>query len=166
MNSEQIEPDDVGHMPSMSNKLSRDIGELQDMYRKTLAASWSSNLHELPADHCIEDIFAGGDGWGKNKSEVPTLIPPEHDQDLESEGDRHLPPLSSRRDAQNMSRRGHAKQRSHGRQNVKLEESSGDGGATIQSSSSDDRTKPARKMPVLTEFDLREDLRSWQISPP
>jgi hypothetical protein len=45
-----------------SNK-SREHGELQDMYRRTLAASWVAQADELPADECIEDLFAGGDGW-------------------------------------------------------------------------------------------------------
>ena len=47
----------------MSSK-SREAGELQDMYRRTLAAYWSAQPGELKADECIEDIFAGGDGWG------------------------------------------------------------------------------------------------------
>jgi hypothetical protein len=33
------------------------------MYRRTLAASWQLIPGELNADECIEDIFAGGDGW-------------------------------------------------------------------------------------------------------
>lgn len=59
--------DDLGHMPSLSSK-SRETGELQDMYRKTLAASWAAQPGELKADECIEDIFAGGDGWGSHIS--------------------------------------------------------------------------------------------------
>lgn len=50
-------------MPSLSTK-SREHGELQDMYRRTLAASWAAAPGEPRADDCIEDIFAGGDGWG------------------------------------------------------------------------------------------------------
>lgn len=34
------------------------------MYRRTLAAYWSAQPGELKADECIEDIFAGGNGWG------------------------------------------------------------------------------------------------------
>lgn len=36
---------------------------MQDLYRCILAASWSCQPAELPADECIEDIFAGGNGW-------------------------------------------------------------------------------------------------------
>ncbi|KAJ9630964.1 hypothetical protein H2203_001492, partial [Taxawa tesnikishii (nom. ined.)] len=55
--------DDLGTIPSLSSK-SRETGEMQDMYRRTLAASWAAQPGELRADKCIEDIFAGGDGWG------------------------------------------------------------------------------------------------------
>ncbi|RYP07951.1 hypothetical protein DL765_008972 [Monosporascus sp. GIB2] len=51
----------AGPLPSLSK--SRDVSEVQDMYRRTLAASWACQPGELPADECIEDIFSGGDGW-------------------------------------------------------------------------------------------------------
>ncbi|KAK4453434.1 hypothetical protein QBC34DRAFT_395617 [Podospora aff. communis PSN243] len=65
--NESLEPPDVGtdapgRVPSLSNK-SGDASEVQDMYRRALAASWASQPGELPADQCIEDIFAGGDGF-------------------------------------------------------------------------------------------------------
>jgi len=46
---------------SMNSANGKEIGEMQDMYRKTLSAYWSSQPGELKADECIEDIFAGGD---------------------------------------------------------------------------------------------------------
>lgn len=48
-----------------NNGKSRDVYELQDMYRRALAASWACHPGELPADECIEDIFEGGDGFGE-----------------------------------------------------------------------------------------------------
>ncbi|KAF1996549.1 hypothetical protein P154DRAFT_556235 [Amniculicola lignicola CBS 123094] len=63
VSGEQGEPEDLGSTPNLSTK-SREAGELQDMYRRTLAAYWSAQPGELKADECIEDIFAGGDGWG------------------------------------------------------------------------------------------------------
>lgn len=45
---------------------SREMGAKQDMYRGTLAASWHLQAGELNAEECIEDIFAGGDGWVSN----------------------------------------------------------------------------------------------------
>jgi hypothetical protein len=53
-----------GTMPGL-NANSREAGEMQDMYRRTLAAYWSAQPGELKADEAIEDIFAGGDGWGR-----------------------------------------------------------------------------------------------------
>ncbi|WYZ39269.1 hypothetical protein EsH8_III_001183 [Colletotrichum jinshuiense] len=61
MTGEQVEQDDAGQLPTMAK--SRDASEVQDMYRRALAASWSCQPGELPADQCIEDIFSGGDGW-------------------------------------------------------------------------------------------------------
>ncbi|KAK8067956.1 hypothetical protein PG996_007068 [Apiospora saccharicola] len=52
-----------------SSTKTRDASELQDMYRRALAASWSCQPGELPADECVEDIFGGGDGW-KNPADA------------------------------------------------------------------------------------------------
>lgn len=46
-----------------TSSATRDVHELHDMYRRTLAASWACQPGELPADECIEDIFQGGDGF-------------------------------------------------------------------------------------------------------
>lgn len=63
-----FEPVDVGattpgHAPSSFTGKSRDMFEVQDMYRRALAASWASQPGELPADQCIENIFSGGEGF-------------------------------------------------------------------------------------------------------
>ncbi|ORY02258.1 N-terminal C2 in EEIG1 and EHBP1 proteins-domain-containing protein [Clohesyomyces aquaticus] len=63
VSGEQVDAEDTGAIPTLNTK-SRETGELQDMYRRTLAAYWSAQPGELKADECIEDIFAGGDGWG------------------------------------------------------------------------------------------------------
>lgn len=68
MAGETVEPADESAGPGATSNLtsqgkSRDASELQDMYRRSLAASWSCQPGELPADECIEDIFSGGDGW-------------------------------------------------------------------------------------------------------
>ncbi|KAL2210318.1 hypothetical protein CC79DRAFT_492656 [Sarocladium strictum] len=59
---EQVEDEATGPaVPSISKP--RDAAEVQDLYRRTLAASWYRQPSELPADECIEDIFSGGNGW-------------------------------------------------------------------------------------------------------
>lgn len=52
------------------------------MYRRNLAASWAAQANELAADECIDDIFAGGDGWAKTP-------PADHEPEKKSAGDRH-----------------------------------------------------------------------------
>ncbi|KAJ3577366.1 hypothetical protein NPX13_g3203 [Xylaria arbuscula] len=66
--------DSGGALPSMTK--SRDAAEAQDMYRRALAASWDCHPGELHADECIEDIFAGGDGWrdGTNQKSARSHI--------------------------------------------------------------------------------------------
>lgn len=81
VSSEKVEADDMGsqflfHLPIFPNVAdgpkgvpnlnvrSRELAELQDMYRRALAASWAAQPGELQADECIENIFEGGDGMG------------------------------------------------------------------------------------------------------
>ena len=71
MSNDQDHADDPGHLPSLSSK-SREQSSLQDMYRRTLAAYWTAQPGELAADECIEDIFAGGDGWGNQGKSLPS----------------------------------------------------------------------------------------------
>ncbi|KAK0628589.1 N-terminal C2 in EEIG1 and EHBP1 proteins-domain-containing protein [Bombardia bombarda] len=83
-----------GQVPSLSNK-SRDVFELQDAYRRVLAASWASQPGELPADQCIEDIFAGGDGFRPSSSDTETHH--HHGRDSSSPNPKHHPSTSSHR---------------------------------------------------------------------
>ena len=69
--------DSSGALPNLNK--SRDAAEAQDMYRRALAASWDCQPGELHADECIEDIFAGGNGWrddmGKKSTRSHTESP-------------------------------------------------------------------------------------------
>ncbi|KAI1810708.1 hypothetical protein GGS20DRAFT_566312 [Poronia punctata] len=80
--NEPTDSDDSGKPSSLANmNKSRDASEAQDMYRRALAASWDCQPGELHADECIEDIFAGGNGWrdgtaakqNRSYSQVPSL---------------------------------------------------------------------------------------------
>ncbi|CAK7215633.1 hypothetical protein SEUCBS140593_002601 [Sporothrix eucalyptigena] len=54
----------VGAMMSGGSAVKgHETAEIQDVYRRALAASWACQAGELPADECIEDIFSGGDGF-------------------------------------------------------------------------------------------------------
>ncbi|KAI9369973.1 mitochondrial inner-membrane-bound regulator-domain-containing protein [Aspergillus egyptiacus] len=61
MASEQADSDDTGHLP-LVNTQSREVADMQEMYRRTLAASWMSRADDLPADKLIEGLFSGGLG--------------------------------------------------------------------------------------------------------
>ena len=56
---------------------------MQDIYRRTLAASWFRLPAELPADEAVEDIFAGGNGWRTahliNMAHTPTSTSDDED---------------------------------------------------------------------------------------
>lgn len=67
--AESTQDDAVGPVGKTGSIISKEVSELQDMYRLALAASWASGANgELAADRCVEDIFSGGDGWGNNSN--------------------------------------------------------------------------------------------------
>ena len=173
MSAEQGEPDDLGHMPSMSSK-TRELGELQDMYRRALAASWAAQAGELPADECIDNIFAGGDGWGKDKAGA--VMPSakqmgDSTEDAESEGDPR-PVHGHRRTSSAYGGRSSSNSRGHARTGSKENRHSSANGVSgrgsidqqAQSSNAEIRRRNLRRAHEVDEFEAREDLRSWEIS--
>lgn len=82
MAPEQNEDEVLGPLPNLSKN--RDVAEVQDLYRRTLAASWTRQPSELHTDECIEDIFAGGNGW-RTKHRSATS-PDSEDDDYEEDG--------------------------------------------------------------------------------
>jgi hypothetical protein len=154
-------------MPSLTNK-SREAGELQDMYRRTLAAYWSAQPGELKADECIEDIFAGGDGWGdrdKPYSQQPNYkaarfaAGDSSGSVSESEPRKHMRATSSN----STHRKSHETLRpgdmSSSSSNVR-------GRGSLEQQASQMKAEAARKRRQphheVDEFDLREDLCSWR----
>ncbi|KAF2231334.1 hypothetical protein EV356DRAFT_452206 [Viridothelium virens] len=177
---QQGESDDVtGHMPSLNTK-SRETGELQDMYRRTLAAYWAAQPGELKADECIEDIFAGGDGWeGKDQS---TSHHPRHDHMAvgeSSDGEDHSETESRFLRNSNKPETGSKKGkglaesfRSLRAQHKKHKSIGGADGVSGRSSieqqanqlkveADKKRSTPSQE---VDELSVREDLRSWRIS--
>lgn len=61
---DQVDAEDSLNMPAVNSKAKETGDELRELYRKTLAANWTCQPGEMSADKCVEDIFAGGDGWG------------------------------------------------------------------------------------------------------
>jgi len=151
-------------MPSL-NTTSREAGELQDMYRRTLAAYWSAQPGELKADECIEDIFAGGDGWGDREK------PYDHQQ---QRGIRFHTGDASGSASENEIRRGRGgsiSRKSHEtlRPGDVMANASGDvrGRGSLEQQAHRMKAEAERKRNrphyEVDEFELRPDLRSWRL---
>ncbi|KAF1971912.1 hypothetical protein BU23DRAFT_508980 [Bimuria novae-zelandiae CBS 107.79] len=159
VSGEQGDAEDVGTTPSLSGA-SREAGELQDMYRRTLAAYWSAQPGELKADECIEDIFSGGDGWGDREKpyEQPARIRFANGDSSSSmsEGESRkgssilrgshetLRPSDTSTGTSSVRGRGSLKQQAH----------------QMEAEAQRERRKPHHE---VDEFDVREDLCSWRL---
>lgn len=172
MTAEQADGDDGNNVPSMSSN-ARESGRLQDMYRRTLAASWLAQAGELPADKCIEDIFAGGDGWGADHDSGMNASPRLGGSTEEEESDGDSRTLRGhKRHASGTGSRSTIKPTRHERKSSKGEAPntgaiSGRGSiADHIQSGSDAKNNTRRRMHEVDEFTAREDLRSWQILSP
>ena len=170
MTAEQGDGDDGSNVPSMSSK-ARESGRLQDMYRRTLAASWLAQAGELPADQCIENIFAGGDGWAANHDPGVNASPRLGGSTEEDESDGDSRTLRGhKRNTSGTGSRGTIKPTHQGRNSSKGESEnpgavSGRGSiADHIHSGSGAKNHTHRRMHEVDEFTSREDLRSWQIS--
>lgn len=171
------EAGDGDDMPTITSK-TRELSEVQDLYRRTLAATWACQVGEMAPDKLIEDLFAGGDG-GQLPSTAPTprLSHAAHmasrDESLGSSSSdadsrrtitpRHLTP--------DMARHGHYGHRRRGSSEVtatNISQSSTISGRSsldqqMQHSQKERRRQKHDDSKELTEFDLRDDLRSWQV---
>lgn len=170
---DQGEPDTVGNMSSISVK-TRETSKLQDMYRQTLTASWAAQIGELPADKCIEDLFAGGDGWGgKRANGVSDVQPRGRDQPEagDSDGDQKTVRQHQRKSSRYLFS---SPKPTHHRRN-----DSGDGIQGVMQSGVSGRasidqqvrnfqsSKPdygGMRVHEVDELSACEDLRSWHIS--
>ena len=170
MTAEQGDGDDGSNVPSMSSH-ARESSKLQDMYRRTLAASWLAQAGELPADKCIENIFAGGDGWAADHDPGVHASPRPGGSTEEDESDGDSRTLRGhKRNTSGTGRRGTLIPTHQG---LKFSQSepgktgavSGRGSiADHIHSGSDAKHHTHRRMHEVDEFTSREDLRSWHIS--
>ena len=159
----------------MSSK-AQESGKLQDMYRQNLAASWAMQAGELPPDKCIEDIFAGGDGWGEggapqsglegdSEEDLRTLRAGRGHHVRGSSGSTLKPMTAARR------KDGEKGEHAAGRGDV----GGGGGHAAVSGRTSIEQQVAARQdgnkgrsimANEVDEFVEREDLRSWVIRAP
>jgi hypothetical protein len=149
--------------PSL-NTNSREAGELQDMYRRTLAAYWSAQPGEFKADECIEDIFAGGDGWGDREKPYSQqrgqpvrygLVGDSSESPSENEL-RHMRSGSTHRKSHETLRQSDMMTKPlnvRGRGSLEQQ---------AQQMKAEAERKRHRPHHEVDEFDLREDLCSWR----
>jgi hypothetical protein len=165
VSGEKGDSEDVGSTPSL-NVGSREAGELQDMYRRSLAAYWSAQPGELKADECIEDIFAGGDGWGDREK-------PYDSQHTQKSRLRFVSGNSSGSHSESESRHmhgSHIQRKSHETlrpSDVKAVSPSVRGRSSLEQQAHQMKAEAERKRlrphHEVDEFDVRQDLCSWQL---
>lgn len=158
-------------LPNLSTR-NKELGEMQDMYRRTLAAFWASQPGELKADECIEDIFAGGDGWGSKspnvKSSLETNAANERNHAARKQRNR------ARADSHNSRGGGSGSSTPRERDGESVEvtargearmQSSGKGMLAMarQGRHSKNFRAARRGQGEVDEFEVMEDLRSWRV---
>lgn len=170
MTAEQGDTDDSGNVPSMSSK-ARESGRLQDMYRRTLAASWAAQVGELPADKCIEDIFNGGDGWGGTDHVAAASSPRIGGGSTEDESDvDHRILRGHKRNTAGTGSHETIKpslrHRDSSKSDITMTAVRGRVGIAqnVHSGHTSEGPMMRRRANEIDEFFAREDLRSWEIS--
>ena len=161
--------DEGNNIPSMSHK-ARENGKLQDMYRRTLVANWAAQAGELPADKCIEDIFAGGDGWGEGAHESPKSSPKIGTGSTGSESDGETRTLRGHK-RQTSGTGSHSTLKPGLRQHTNSKDDVTSGGVSGRGSIAshvqqrhDSSNHILQRTHEINEFTEREDLKSWEIS--
>ncbi|RAH49153.1 uncharacterized protein BO95DRAFT_428959 [Aspergillus brunneoviolaceus CBS 621.78] len=174
VSTEQGEHDDLGRLPSI-NSQSREVTDMQDMYRRTLAASWISRSDDLPADKLIEELFAGGISWAENQHS-PFANSTDHHADRLSPYSRtgiRQASTENRLSPSSFEKRPRSSSSNHFRNEPKVSEMSSSADHTRKDGSIEQQLhdnpkgrswKSRNADHELSEFDVREDLRSWEIA--
>ncbi|RMZ89340.1 hypothetical protein DV736_g3425, partial [Chaetothyriales sp. CBS 134916] len=180
LSTEAGEGEDI---PSITSK-TRELSEAQDLYRRTLAASWACQHGELAPDKLIEDLFAGGDGGRMDPpktphkfklAESPYIYSRDESVNSSSSDTESKRTVTPGRLAPSTSRHGHQRGDSsdlshpHNSHSTIASGVSGRSSlAQLEQSQHEHRRHEHKHRPKvsyheLSEFDLREDLRSWQV---
>ncbi|OAL30089.1 hypothetical protein AYO20_08892 [Fonsecaea nubica] len=189
LTTEAGEGDDI---PSITSK-TRELSEAQDIYRRTLAATWACQSGELPPDKLVENLFAGGDGGvrpqsssskASNQQQQQREQQQQHPQNTRlglreengsSSSDEPRRPVTPRQFltpqvfASGISQ-GQGHRRGSSRDSPTLQTTAAgavSGRASIEqqvhASQQEHRRRDRSEYHEFTEFDLRDDLRSWEI---
>lgn len=165
--------DELGHLPSINTK-TRETSDMQDMYRRTLAASWVSRSCDLPADKLIEEIFTEGSSWNADSSfdiDEPTVRETRKDNYLSTEmAERQT--RSGKRLSPSFENRPKSSSSNHsmgGGKNLESHTTLGhpQKGGSFEAQLYDGKSRNWKSRNAeneLTEFDVRQDLRSWEVT--
>lgn len=147
---------------------------MQDMYRRTLAASWTSRAGDLPADKLVEELFAGSSCWNNDAHNASNMVSSRDDNrdtllggetvERQSRTGKRLSPSFEKRPKSSSSNHSQSSGKSpetlstlsHGQKSGSLGQQLNDG-----AKGRGWRSRNAGQ--ELSEFDVREDLRSWEI---
>lgn len=172
--AEQADANDLGQMPSINTK-SNETSDLQDIYRRTLAASWNSSIGDTPADSLIESLFSGNSNF-----QIGTQTNPSGRQVHDENEIFYYDPDSGRISSSDRLSPALEKQRKKSPSNSFLSEEGAlslpaTSGRNIKRGSIQQRLyegkvnkgqgrKSHSPSHELSEFDVRDDLRSWEVS--
>lgn len=139
------------------------------MYRRALAASWASQAGELPADQCVEEIFAGGDGWKPDWKATPKVTQGTVNVSGEDLHRHHRTQSGASSKSQNtITGKGSGR---FGHKHSRSKNSIGDAAAiqhspneTSSDGSERGRSGGFRKAHEVDEFEIRDNLVAWRLS--
>lgn len=169
--SEPVDSEELGHLPSLSTK-SREAADMQDMYRRTLAASWTSRVGDLPADKLVEELFAGSACWNNEAHNSPNPSESDHSPFLGPDT-AVRPSRSGKILSPSFERRPKSTSSNHSRSSSKTPDTllslghpqkGGSIEQQLHDSAKGRGSKGRSNEHELSEFDVREDLRSWEIA--
>lgn len=169
--SEPVDSEELGHLPSINAK-SKEVDDMQDMYRRILAASWTSRAGALPADRLVEELFSGSWSGDTDVHNSPNLSESDHSPFLGTEA-AAKPSRSSKRLSPSFQKRPKSASSSHSRDSGKTPDTLSSLGRVPKGGSIEQQLydgakgrsyKGANSGFELSEFDVREDLRSWDVA--
>ncbi|KAL4953426.1 mitochondrial inner-membrane-bound regulator-domain-containing protein [Aspergillus filifer] len=166
--SEQAEADDSGQIP-LINTQSREVADMQEMYRRTLAASWTSRADDMPADKLIEGLFSGSIGRSDSRDAAGHSGGGHHHERPNSgagatgqSGSRNLLSPSYDRRAKGSSRNFNASKGLDFSPAIDRPEKNGSIEHQLYDNTKGKSWRNRNNDHELSEFDVREDLRSWE----
>ena len=148
---------------------------MQDIYRRTLAASWTSRAGDLPADKLVEELFSGSSCWNNQIHDAsPKNISQDRSGDPALEADangrqarsgKRLSPSFERRPKSSSSNNSHSRGKApDSLSNLGHPKNAGSIGQQLFDATKGRGWKTRNADHELSEFDVRDDLRSWEVA--